>query len=185
MHLERQWNLGRSAAACAHTGRPFQQEEEIYTALFELPGEDDRVERRDYSSDAWQEISPGLQPFSFWKSRFVPPPPPDAPAELVEKDSAAALLRRLLTENDPSTVNARYILAIMLERRRIFVQTGAKVDRKKRRILIFRHRHSDEVFLVEDPGLRLDQLAAVQAEVGALLGLAPPSGVPKAPESAG
>ncbi len=183
MHPERQWNLGRSAAACGHTGRPFQEDEDIYTALFELPGEDERVERRDYSSDAWKEISPGLQPFSFWKSRFVPPPPPDAPPELVEKDSAGTLLRRLQKEDDPSTVNARYILAIMLERKRIFIQTGAKSDRKKRRILIFRHRHSDEVFLIEDPGLRLGQLAAVQAEVGALLGLAPPSSLPKVQNS--
>jgi hypothetical protein len=34
---------------------------------------------------------------------------------------------------------------------------------------IYEHPKTGEVFVIPDPGLRLDQLAAVQAEVSALL----------------
>jgi hypothetical protein len=84
------------------------------------------------------------------------------------KDDAESLLRRLVTEANPAYAKAAYILALMLERKRLLKQIEAKDDGDSR-ILIYEHVKTGEVFVIPDPGLRLDQLAAVQNEVASLL----------------
>ena len=89
---------------------------------------------------------------SAWQTEFVPPPPP-AP-EALKKDDAESLLRRLITENAPNTRNARYILALMLERKKVVRQ----IERKREEgvaTLVYEHIPTGEVWLIEDPGLKL------------------------------
>jgi len=77
-------------------------------------------------------------------------------------------LRRYMTESDEGHANARYILALMLERKRLLKQIEAKEDIHGR-TLVYEHVKTGEVFIVPDPGLRMDQVEAVQNEVAALL----------------
>ena len=85
-----------------------------------------------------------------------------------------ALLQRFIEEGDPSTENARYILALMLERKRILSNTATKeVDGQ--RMLFYENKKTGEVFIVRDPELRLDELADLQDEVAMLLGFGGPA----------
>ena len=87
----------------------------------------------------------------------------------LRKDDAESLLRRLMTENAPGMRNARYILALMLERKKVVRQ----IERQRQEgasILVYEHIASGEVWLIEDPGLKLGELKAVQDEVAHLLG---------------
>ena len=106
------------------------------------------------------------QPYSFWRTKYEPPAPP-APEPLA-KETAEDLLRSYMTEQDERHANARYILALMLERKRLLKQVEAKEDIHGR-VLVYEHVKTGEVFVVPDPGLRLDQVQAVQEEVAALL----------------
>jgi hypothetical protein len=56
----------------------------------------------------------------------------------------------------------------MLERKRLLKQVEAREDIHGR-TLIYEHVKTGEVFVIPDPGLRLDQIEAVQTEVAALL----------------
>lgn len=157
------WEIKRRAEACAVTGRPFEDGEELYTLLYMEKG---GLRREDLSEEAWKARNENIQPFSFWRSRFEPPPPP-AP-ETLAKETAEDLLRRYVEENDPAHENARYILALMLERKRLLKPMEEK-ETDGRRILIYEHAKTGEVFVVPDPGLRLDQIEAVQTEVAEIL----------------
>ena len=85
-----------------------------------------------------------------------------------------ALLQRFIEEGDPGTENARYILALMLERKRILSNTATKeVDGQ--RMLFYENKKTGEVFIVRDPELRLNELAALQDEVAMLLGFGGPA----------
>ncbi|MDP9291324.1 MAG: hypothetical protein M3O82_03045, partial [Verrucomicrobiota bacterium] len=110
-----------------------------------------------------------IQPFSFWKSKFEPPPA--APPEALPKETAEDLLRRYMQENDVTHANARYILALMLERKRLLkeVEVTETASGKTR---IYEHAKTGEVFVIPDPELRLDQIEAVQTEVASLLAAA-------------
>ena len=161
--LNNEWPIKHRADACARTQRPFQPGEQFYTLLFR---EGDGFRREDLSEEAWAQRNENIQPFSFWKSRYEPAPA--TPPEPLGKESAEELLRRLLSENNPANANACYVLAVMLERKRVLkqVKTEASDDRP---VLVYEQAKTGDVFIVPDARLRLDELEHVQAEVAQLL----------------
>jgi len=166
--MNQEWDLKGRSHACTATGRPFLDGESFYTLLFH---EAQGWRREDLAEEAWQARNHNIRPFSFWRSKYAAPPPPAA--EALPPQIAEALLREFLLESDATHANARYILALMLERKRLLKQVEAR-DTETGRILIYEHARSGEVFLIPDPQLHLEQVEAVQAEVAVLLGARPP-----------
>jgi len=117
---------------------------------------------------------PGL--ISHWQGIYEAPPPI---TEAIQKETAETLLRKLIEQNDPQHAPAGYILAVMLERKRI-LKVKEQVVRDGQRIFIYEHPKTGDVFTIADPNLRLDQLEVVQRDVAALLehGLNPPAPQP-------
>lgn len=161
--LADEWSIQHRAEACAVTGKAFAAGENFYTLLFR---EGDGFRRQDLSEDAWQQRNENLQPFSFWRARFEPPPA--APPDPLPKENAEELFRRLVSAADHQNANACYVLAAMLERKKVLKQIQTEKN-DHGRVLIYEHAKSGDVFVVPDPQLRLDQLGSVQAEVAQLL----------------
>ncbi len=161
--LADEWSIQHRAETCAVTGRPFAEGENFYTLLFR-DGEGFR--RQDLSEEAWAQRNDNLQPFSFWRSRFEPPPA--APPDPLPKENAEELFRRLVGAADRANANTCYVLAAMLERKRILKQIQTE-SRDQGRVLIYEHAKTGDVFVVPDPQLHLDELEPVQNEVAALL----------------
>ena len=160
--LTQEWNIQPRALQCAASGRPFEKGERVYSALYWRDGQYARV---DLSAEAWNARNENIGPLSAWQADFVPPAPPP---EALRKDDAESLLRRLMTANEPATRNARYILALMLERKKVVRQ----LERQRQEggsILVYEHLPSGEVWLIDDPGLKLGELKAIQDEVAHLL----------------
>lgn len=158
-----EWEIKSRAEKCSVTNREFLDGEFFYTLLFH---DRDGFRREDLSEEAWRDRNDNIQPFSFWRSKFEPPPPP-AP-ETLAKEGAEDLLRRYMQEPDSQHASARFLLAVMLERKRLLKQVDAQKSAEGR-TLIYEHTKTGEVFVIPDPELRLEQLAAVQAELAALL----------------
>ena len=152
------------------TGQSFADGETFYTLLYRDP-EGETFSRRDVSVEGRKVLradpnSPA--PFCFWRSKFTPSLPP-AP-EALPKADAESLLRRYLATNRPEHARAAYILALMLERKRLLRPTGNHADEHtRRRLLFYEHAQTGESFVVVDPALRLDQIEDVQREVAGLL----------------
>lgn len=159
--MNQDWEIRKRSEACTITKRPFAQGESFYTALYR---DGDGFRREDVCEVAWDGLPAEPRPFSFWRSKFEMPPPP-APEPLAKQD-AEGLLRRLIEENAESTKNARYILALMLERKRIL----KPMDSEDSGVLVYERAETGETFLIPNPHLSLAQVPEVQAEVSALLG---------------
>ncbi|MFL6515034.1 MAG: hypothetical protein ACJ8M1_08435 [Chthoniobacterales bacterium] len=172
--LNSDWTIKHRSDVCTATNRPFADGEYFYTLLFR---EGDGFRREDLSEEAWAARNENIQPFSFWRSRFEPAPP--TPPEPLGKETAEELFRRLVTSAD-APPNACYVLAVMLERKRMLkqIRTEANGDTK---VLVYEHPESGDVFLVRDPQLRLDELEGVQNEVADLLRQATAAPVETAP----
>lgn len=171
--MQNDWQIKKRSATCSATGRPFEDGEEFHTLLFfEDNGEWRRV---DLCEEAWRGRNDNIRPFSAWKSTFQAPPPPER--EAVPRENAESLLRAALDEDDPGQGNLRYILALMLERRKTLRHTDTR-ETGEGRLLIYEHATTGEVFLIPDPQLRLDELDRVRDEVAAQLGVAPRGEVP-------
>ena len=164
------WTIQARTDRCDITGERFNDGEPFYTLLYR-DEKDDTLHRRDVSQKSWRALQadPAVAPpFSFWRSKFTPPPP--AAPEALPKADAEGLLRRFLTDNLPEHTRAAYILALMLERKRLLRPTGTRQDDETgRKLLFYEHVRTGETFVVVDPLLRLDQIEEVQREVAGLL----------------
>ena len=160
--LATDWPIKQRSEICNATQRPFAPGEVFYTLLYR---EGDGFRREDLSEEAWCDRNENIQPFSFWKTKFEPAPAP-APEPLA-KENAEQLFRRLIVEPDPPA-NACFVLAVMLERKRVLKQIKTEAAANGR-FLIYEHGATGDVFIVPDPRLRLDELEGVQNEVASLL----------------
>jgi len=166
MALPESWHIRARARTCAATERPFEDGEKIVTALFPDP-ESSGYLRKDFCLEAWNARSDEEKSFSFWKAVYQAPVAGEKP-DAFKKESPEDLLRRLVEEEEDHTENVRYILAVMLERRKVLRETDTQ--RTPGGILrVYEHRKLGDVFIVKDPDIPLDQVEKVQDEVFQLL----------------
>ena len=169
--MAQEWNIKPRARVCAVCGGEFSPGAECVSALFDLP---EGMERRDYCPGCFAARQDGGEPFSQWQAAIAAPAPQGAKAEPIKRETAEALLRRLLEVDDPANVNVVYILAVMLERKKILVERDAKVRPEGGILRIYEHKASGDTFVVVDPQLRLEAIGEVQRQVVELLGAPAP-----------
>ena len=166
MALNEPWSIKSRAHACSVTEQKFADGESFYTALFPDP-ESSGYLRKDFSENAWeQRADDDDTPFSFWGSVYHAP----VQEEKVEvtDESPEDLLRRLVEEDEEHTENARYILAVMLERKKLLVEADSQPTNSGI-IRIYEHRKTGDVFIVKDPNIPLSEVENVQQEIADLL----------------
>lgn len=159
--MQADWEIKSRAHACSRTNREFVEGEFFYTLLYR---DGDGFRREDLCEEAWNERNDNVQPFSFWRSKYEPPAPP--PPEPMKKDDAEGLLRRMVAEQNPAHANAQYILALMLERKRLLRPVESNDDD----MLVYEHAQTGETFVIVNPHLSFERIPEVQQEVGELLG---------------
>lgn len=170
-----EWNIQSRAHACEACGKSFTDKESYHTLLVD---EKQDFRRSDICAGCWQkQFSQGARErkgfISYWHGVYVAPTPAPEP---IHKDTAESLLRKLIELNDPRYIPAGYILAVMLERKRL-LKVKEQVVRDGRRVFVYEHPKTGDLFTIIDPALQLDQLEEVQRDVAALLehGLNPPA----------
>jgi hypothetical protein len=169
-----EWNIQSRASACDACGKPFADQEGYHTMLFD---EKAAFRRSDICQACWQkQYSQGARErkgfVSYWQGVFEAPP---ARPDPIQKETAESLLRKLIELNDPRYIPAGYILAVMLERKRL-LKVKEQIVSDGRRVFVYEQPGTGDVFTIVDPALQLDQLEQVQHDVAALLehGLNPP-----------
>ena len=170
------WNIQSRASACESCAKPFADRQPLHTLLFDEHAEN--LRRMDVCDACWQsQFSDGARErkgfISHWQGVFEVPP---VVADAIQKETAETLLRKIIEQNDPRYASAAFILAVMLERKRI-LKVKEQIVREGRRVFIYEQPATGDVFTIADPDLRLDQLEAVQRDVAGLLehGLNPPA----------
>ena len=174
MALNENWQIRSRSTTCSATEKAFEDGETVHAAIFRTEGDSDRdFERLDFCAEAWEarkEDADAPKAFSHWRTTFEVVEDPNKKPEVVEKESAEALLRRLIEEDEAKSENARYILAVMLERKKQLVQVDTKPNDDDSRMLIYEHAKTGEAFIVRDPLLKLDEVDEIQEEVAGWLG---------------
>ncbi len=161
--MQQDWNIKSRSDTCQVTGLPFEEGDFFYTLLF---WDEEEPQRLDISEPAWEERKQDASapvPFSYWRSKYEAPPPP-AP-EPLPKDDAEGMLRYFLKQQDSKHQNVCYILALMLERKKLL----RPLPSPEKTTLLYEHVGTGETFILTDPQLSLENLIAVQQEVSELL----------------
>ena len=163
-----EWNIQSRAHACQACDTPFTDGEPYHTLLFDQKhGYEGWMSARTVGNGNTAREQADRKGFvSHWQGSYESPPA--APPEPIAKETAETLLRKLIELNDPQYVAACYILAVMLERKRLLrVQTEQR--REGKRIFIYEHPKNGDLFTILDPELQLDELDGVQHMVAHLI----------------
>jgi hypothetical protein len=174
-----EWNIQSRAHACEACAQPFTDKQPYRTVLFEEARE---LRRSDICEPCAKKAGDTRKRDGFvsqWNGIYEAPPA--EPVEAIQKDTAETVLRKLVEQNDPRYAAAGYILAVMLERKRI-LKVKEQIKREGQRIFVYEHPKTGDIFTIADPALHLNQLEQVQKDVAALLehGLNPPPAEPAA-----
>lgn len=162
------WNIQSRAHVCQACEQRFADKQPYFTVLFD---EKHELKRLDVCEPCWktklsETTPPGTNLISRWRGVYEAPPA--TPPEAIQKESAETLLRKLIEQNDPSHAAACYILAVMLERKRL-LKVKEQIKRDGKRIFVYEHPKSGDIFTIADPDLQLNQLEDVQRDVSNLL----------------
>ena len=171
-----EWNIQSRAHACEACAKPFADKQPYHTLLYDERQE--HLHRMDVCDGCWQsQFSDGARErkgfVSHWQGIFEVPPPVTDP---IQKETAETLLRKIIELSDPRYTPAAYILAVMLERKRL-LKIKEQIRRDGQRVFVYEQPKTGDVFTIADPDLHLDQLEQVQRDVAQLLehGLTPPA----------
>jgi hypothetical protein len=157
-----EYQIQPNTRRCALSGRELRPGEKYYSVLRE---EDGKFVRLDFSSEAWQ--GPPHGSFSFWTGRIRAGEENKRPP--IDDDLLMDCLQRLEGETEPNRVNFRYVVALLLMRRKRlrFEETQTEGDQE---ILVLRCIRSRNAYRVLNPRLSEEEMAAVQDEVFKVLG---------------
>ena len=147
---------------CACTGRDQKPGEPYYSVLSDSPA---GFVRADYCAEAWTGPPEGA--IGFWRSQ-VPSESSTKRQAFVADSVIMEFFVRLAGELDDHRKSFRYILSLLLLRRRVLKLVGG-VRECDAEVLILRVISTGEEHRVVDPHLSEEQLNAVQAEVERLL----------------
>ncbi len=164
--MAQDWEIKPRGQHCSRCSAPFTDGQTYYSALyFDTAG----YSRSDYCETCWLGgASAGAAPYSLWRGTYQAPEPP--PEEPLKKETAENLLRRLIEEENGKRSAVIYVLAAMLERKKILVERDVQMTDNGILVRVYEHRRTGESFVITDPRLSLDKLQPVQEEVILLLG---------------
>ncbi len=162
--MAQEWNIRPRATQCSACSAAFTDGQTYNTRLtFEMDG----YTRGDFCESCWDKPHAGQRGYSSWKGVFHTPPA--EPDHRVRKETAEELLRNLIEKGGSSRRNVIYILAVMLERQRVFVEREVQQTESGQRLVVYEHKRTGETFAIIDPQLQLAEIETVQHEIMVLL----------------
>ncbi len=164
--MKEPWSIKSRARECAESGTAFEAGQKIRAAIFPDPDSSGYL-RKDYTIEAWAGRDDKENPFSTWLTTYEPPVVEEKAEDVVDEDPET-LLKRLVEEDEEYTENARYILAVMLERKKLLRETDTQ-EVPSGILRVYEHRKTGDVYIIKDPQIPLSDVDRVQEEVRQLL----------------
>ncbi len=119
------YRIARPTGVCAVTGRRLEPGTPCIATLCELPGEEG-FERRDYSLEAWNAGGRPDDVFSHWK--MIVPDPHAKQQVFVDDDVLLDLFESLAGQASRKRVAYRFLLSLVLMRKKLFRYAGRRGD---------------------------------------------------------
>ena len=156
-----EWDIDKPLGECSGSGRTINYGEEYFAALVEAGGV---FERRDFSREYWESEKPEV--YCYWRTKL--PDPDEKKAIFVDDEMLMAFFERLAQETEQEKINFRFVLALILMRKRRLKYDSTKVEGEKE---IWRLRITGEKQYTEvtNPHLNEEQIEQLSSQLGQIL----------------
>ena len=115
------WEINRPLGQCCGSGKKIEPGEDYYGALVET---EQGLQRRDFSGEYWEREKPPV--YCFWKTKLAAPN--EKKQLFVSDDMLMAFFERLAPETEAEKVSFRFVLALVLMRKRRLKYDSTKTD---------------------------------------------------------
>jgi len=171
---ETEWNIAKASPHCCLCNTGFAVEVPYFSALLH---DASGLTRKDYCDNCFQTQRPA-ELYYFWKTQ-VPAEDPEArkawkQRPVVDIDYVFDFFKRLEGDAGQQKIAFRYILALMLTRKKILVADSRTTLPDGSSAQIFAEKRGGQKHTVIEPALNEEEISSVSAELGVLLGLTPP-----------
>lgn len=156
------WEIKKTLGQCFGTGQPLEVGQEYYAALVET---EQGLERRDYSEDYWHQQPPEV--FCFWKSRIANPE--QKKKLFIDDEMLMAFFERLTDETEQEKINFRFVLTLILMRKRKLKYDASASDDARNEVWTLRVTGQDRLVKVINPHLSEDQIEQLSGQMGQIL----------------
>lgn len=157
-----EYQIQPNTRRCAVSGRELLPGEKFFSVLLEEEG---KLVRRDYAAESWQQPPEGT--IAFWSGRV--PAAEQGRKMRIDDDLLTDCLQRLEGQAEPAQVSFRYVVALLLMRRkRLRFEEAHTVAGQE--VLKLRCARSGTEYQVINPRLTEEEMLAVQDEVFKVLG---------------
>ncbi|HON90153.1 MAG TPA: hypothetical protein PLT20_08520 [Sedimentisphaerales bacterium] len=155
------WEINKPLGQCSGSGRKIEPGEEYYGALVET---EEGLVRRDFSNEYWERERPHV--YCFWKTKLAAPN--EKRKLFISDDMLMAFFERLANETEAEKVNFRFVLALVLMRKRRLKYDSTKSEGGRE---IWRLKVSGDKDLVEvvNPHLSEEQIEQLTSQIGQIL----------------
>jgi hypothetical protein len=162
------WKTGHRGGGCASCGGAFAPGTIVVSSLYEVP-DDDAVpfDRRDHCGTCFDGDADTGSPFSWWRSEV---PQPEDKKAAFDLGVAREFLVRLLGESDPERASLRYLLALLLMRKRI-VRVVEHFTDERGEMMSVRLPPDEAVHEIACPEIDEDETLALRDQLGKLFDL--------------
>ena len=154
------YEVQRCTRHCAATGRELQPGEAFYSTL---TAEAEQVVRHDYSQEAWQGPPEGV--LGWWKSHM--PKRNTKKLHWAPNDVMLELLESL--EAQPDKMDMRYVLALLLIRRRVVRLEETEKDASGREVSVLYCPRRETTYRVVTVMPNAERTTEIQEELARLL----------------
>lgn len=178
------YSVSKPSGRCAASGQPLTTGQKIVAVLVEVVREDgEELRRVDYSAQAWDE---GHRPtefeglacrqFASWRTTVAAA---DAkPKVLLDDAELFELFEQLDAQTDPKKQIFRYVLALLLIRRRVLRYEGERIGAGGREMVVRRagpkgSEGDATAYHIADPGMDDAAIESAIDQIGALIGGTP------------
>ena len=158
------WEINKPLGQCYGSGRKIEHGEEYFGALVVA---EEGLQRRDFCADYWESEKPDV--FCYWKTKL--PEPGHRKQLFVDDQMLMAFFERLARETDQEKVNFRFVLTLILMRKRLLKYDESRTEDGKEiwRLRIPGDRSAEGRAEVVNPHLDEEQIEQLSSQIGEIL----------------
>ncbi len=165
--MAEKYNIARTEGVCCQCGAKLEPSQEFLATIRQ---EGDELVRIDYCTTCRPTDDDAPWPrevLGAWRSRV--PEPREKKKLFIDDDALLTFFDRLDGTDDPQRISFRYVLTLILMRKKLVVYESSRTESDGTETWIVRRRGTEDRHEVIDPRLDEDQIEAVSAQLGQVM----------------
>lgn len=162
------WRTGPRGTTCAACAAVLQPGAAVVSALFDRPDDEAQpFERRDFCGSCFDGHADTGTPYSWWRSVV---PRPEEKKAAFDLAVAREFLVRLLREDAPERASLRYLLTLLLMRKRV-VRVDEQFADERGEVMTVRLPPDETPYEIPCPEIGAEEADSLRGQIGRLFDL--------------